>query len=201
MKKTVYILISLVLIALIAGFFITKNTNHPSTNNTGPAGVIYGPNYSYSLAAPDGWILDNKAGQDQGLMAVFYKKGENFLDSDVVMYTNTISKSSSKPNFNAVVDYDLQGFKNAYPDLTVSDATDLVTKDISGTKAKVKYEFNEAMHRYQAVAYVDSPNTVVIIVLDAKNKAAFDDNITDFENLVNSYFYVTSNVQTQKSNL
>lgn len=200
MKKNIYTLVVIVVLVFVVAFLITKFPSNSVKNNTEPWGVIYGPNYSYSLAAPDGWVLDNKAGQDQGLAAVFYKKGEDYQTSDVIMYTNTISKSPTKPNFDAVINYDLQVFKKAYPNLEISDAPDLTTMDKSSTKAKVKYEFNEPMGRYQAVAYIDSPNTVVIVVLDAKNKSAFDNNVTSFKKLVNSYFYVTSNVQTQSTN-
>ncbi len=198
------LIITLVILFLLAIFLagsksdVLSSLNSKDSTNTGPAGIIYGPNYSYSLAAPEGWLLDNQTGKQQGLLAVFYKEGDNLQTSDVVMYSNTISKSATKPDLSAVIDYDLKGFKNAYPDLEISDAPDLATMDISGAKAKVKYEFNEPMTRYQAVAYIDTPNTVVLIVLDAKNKIAFDSNVASFEKLVNSYFYVTSKVEIRK---
>jgi len=32
-------------------------------DSTGSAGLIYGPHHVFSVAAPPGWVLDNRAGQ------------------------------------------------------------------------------------------------------------------------------------------
>jgi hypothetical protein len=74
------LLSSLVFSSLVAVTF-----GQPEMNS----GIIYGENHSYSLTAPDGWVLDNESGVNEGYFAVFYKKGESWAKGETVMYINT----------------------------------------------------------------------------------------------------------------
>jgi len=40
-------------------------------------GIVYGPKAAFNISAPEGWILDNQAGVEQGLPCVLYPKGES----------------------------------------------------------------------------------------------------------------------------
>ena len=49
-------------------------------------GIVYGPKAAFNISAPEGWVLDNESGRDQGMPCVLYP--ERFIvvereDSDV----------------------------------------------------------------------------------------------------------------------
>ena len=45
-----------------------------SAQETFPGGIVYGPKAAFHIAAPEGWVLDNQAGAEQGLPCVLYPK-------------------------------------------------------------------------------------------------------------------------------
>src|SRR6476661_2269703 len=49
-------------------------------------GIVYGPKAAFNIAAPEGWVLDNESGVEQGLPCVLYPKGESWADARTVMY-------------------------------------------------------------------------------------------------------------------
>src|SRR5437773_8064225 len=51
-----------------------------------PAGIVYGPKAAFSIAAREGWVLDNTSGAEQGLPCVLYRKGSSWEDAKTIMY-------------------------------------------------------------------------------------------------------------------
>jgi hypothetical protein len=35
-------------------------------------GIVYGPKAAFNIAAPEGWVLDNESGKEQGMRCVMY---------------------------------------------------------------------------------------------------------------------------------
>ena len=53
--------------------------------NKYPGGIVYGPKAAFNISAPEGWVLDNESGVDQGLPCVLYPKGSTWADANAVM--------------------------------------------------------------------------------------------------------------------
>src|SRR6187551_113558 len=101
-------------------------------------GIIYGRNHAFSLTAPKGWVLDNRSGVSQGLHAVFYREGESWEKAITVLYANTASlEDQAHPTLEKLIKYDLDVFKNKYPDIRISEGKDISIKN--NVLAKVKY--------------------------------------------------------------
>jgi hypothetical protein len=47
----------------------------------GGSGIVYGKDDAFAITAPDGWVLDNRAEQNNGLHAVFYPVGSSQVDA------------------------------------------------------------------------------------------------------------------------
>ena len=47
-------------------------------------GIVYGPKAAFNISAPEGWVLDNQAGVEQGQPCVLYPKGESWADARTV---------------------------------------------------------------------------------------------------------------------
>jgi hypothetical protein len=161
------------------------------------SGIIYGKNHAYSLTAPEGWILDNHSAVNEGLYAVFYKKGESWEKAKTVMYTNTSPFLDTLQNtIDKLIKYDCDNFKKHYKDIKISDGMDIQIKP--GISAKVKYLSGESYGNFEAVAYIDAVKTGVMIVLSSRTQEGFTESLTAFESLVKSYFLIADNVEILK---
>jgi len=79
MKSKICILASLALGAIWPSMFAQE---------TSPGGIVYGPKASFNISAPEGWVVDNEAGKEQGMPCVLYPKGSSWSDAKTVMYAN-----------------------------------------------------------------------------------------------------------------
>jgi len=50
-------------------------------------GIVHGPKAGFNISAPEGWVLDNESGKDQGFPCVLYPKGSSWANAKTVMYT------------------------------------------------------------------------------------------------------------------
>src|SRR6266851_2782414 len=107
------------------------------------SGIIFGKNYSFTLTAPKGWVLDNTSGRSQGLQAVFYPKGSSWKTGAAVMYANVYQKSDpTKESLQTIIANDVTQFKKDSSDLKVVDADAIPTRTDARSKDKkaiVKY--------------------------------------------------------------
>src|SRR5438046_3166731 len=76
-------------------------------NNRG--GIVYGPKAAFNISAPQGWVLDNESGVNQGQPCVLYPKGETWADARTVMYAKIASTEFE--DVNAFVAKAIEGMK------------------------------------------------------------------------------------------
>ena len=43
-----------------------------------PSGIVHGPKAGFNISAPEGWVIDNEAGVNQGMPCVLYPKGSSW---------------------------------------------------------------------------------------------------------------------------
>jgi predicted extracellular nuclease len=159
------------------------------------SGILYGPNFSYTLSAPRGWILDNESGVSQGLSAVFYPKGSSWSKGQTVAYTRVVKKNDQQ-TVSDIINADINGFRAESSALKIEDAKAI---DLGkGKTAIIKYFSGDSHGNYEALAYVDEAKSVVLIVLTARTKQDFDSSLGAFQGLVGSYFFLTDQVYIQK---
>jgi hypothetical protein len=156
-------------------------------------GIIYGNNHAFSLTAPDGWILDNKSGVNQGLYAVFYKKGQSWKNAETVMYANTASlENPPHSTLDELIKYDTDNFKKQYQDLDIRDGNNI---ELSNNKtAKIRYLSGKSYGNFEAIAYIDAGKNGIMIIMSSRSKEGFDNSLTAFQSLVKSYLYIADKV-------
>jgi hypothetical protein len=95
----------------------------------GQTGILHGVGHVYALAAPDGWILDNKSGVSQGLHAVFYPKSSSWENGTAVIYTRVTRKDDLIQDAATHVEFTLREFhKSNSPGTKANFLQDLTTK-------------------------------------------------------------------------
>jgi hypothetical protein len=70
-------------------------------------GIVCGPMAAFNIAAPEGWVLDNESGKEQGLPCVLYPKGESWADARTIMYAKIAGTQFE--DVNAFVAMAIQG--------------------------------------------------------------------------------------------
>ena len=179
---------------LILLFVALKLSSQENPN----CGIIYGANHSFKLTAPTEWVLDNKSGVEQGIHAVFYKKGSSWANAVTVMYANTATlEMEGQQTLKELIDYDSKTFQNNYPGITISNKEQIEINE--DTVALVKYFGSESYGNYEHIAYIDAGNIGVMIVMSSRNKKEIENNYLKFVELVKSYEYLADyNVTEEK---
>jgi hypothetical protein len=161
-------------------------------------GIIYGRNCVFMLGAPDGWVLDNKSGVNQGLYAVFYRNGESWKDAKTVMYTNIASFIGTPDStLDLLIKYDHSNFKKNYSDILITDEKDIAIND--KLAAKISYLSGKSYGNFEAIAYINTPKSCVMIVLSSRTKQDFNNSISAFEKLLKSYTFIGDKVTIEKN--
>ncbi len=70
-------------------FLVISGTNFGQENYRG--GIVYGPKAAFNMSSPQGWVLDNESGANQGMPCVLYPKGSSWSDAKTVMYAKIAS--------------------------------------------------------------------------------------------------------------
>lgn len=179
-------------IALVIAFLATV----ASAQTKAESGIVYGTDHSFFITAPDGWVLDTDSGASQGLHAVFYREGETWARAGAVMYVNAASKRvDGQRTLKELMDYDIGQFRKKSPALRVASAPPAMAH---GHKAEILTFEGDQFGNYEAVAYIDEEFTVVMLVLTSRTKGEYDRAYPDFEKLVASYQFLTSDVHLPK---
>lgn len=157
-------------------------------------GIIYGNNHSFSLTAPDGWVLDSESGVSQGIHAVFYRNGESWEKANTVMYANTASlEDKAHKTLAQLIKYDLDNFKTNYSDIKITDGKDIVIN--KNIMAKVKYLSGKSYGNFEAIAYIDAGKTGIMIIMSSRSNDGFESSLSAFEDLVKTYFYISDKIE------
>jgi hypothetical protein len=97
-------------------------------------GVAYGKDQAFSVMAPAGWTLDNRAGRGQGFVAVLYPTGSSWKESPVVMYANTAA-ATPDGSVETFIQHDVETFQKHSPKVTFTSGDSISTAD--GARAMV----------------------------------------------------------------
>lgn len=140
------------------------------------------------IEAPQGWIMDRGAGKQVGLCCVLYPKGSSWDGAESIMYPNISDKRPGQASVQQLMEFDASQFRTTNPLMRVSEADD-VPAGRNG-KAKVRYFLGVNKGAYEAVAYVDEPKVIAVLVLSSKTRKAFDESLPLFREFVKSYVYM-----------
>jgi len=183
------------LVILIGLILMAPQIPYASKMESG-SGIVYGEQHAFMILAPVGWILDNESAADQGIHAVFYPKGSSWSKAPAVMYANAVRKREGTANVQEFINYDLAKFKKRNPKIVMTVGRALKTED--GKTAQVRLFQGDRWGNQEAVAYIDEPAVMVILVLSARSQEAFQKSLPAFERLVASYRFFTDDVKLPK---
>jgi hypothetical protein len=162
----------------------------------GNCGIVYGEGHAFRVCAPKGWVLDNTILNEEGIYAVFYPKGRTWSeakDNRTFMYINTARKGAEHPTAAALMKTDAEDTRQKAPAAAISEQQRIHTKN---GDARVQTFQHGEFDRFEAVAYLDSPKIIVMIVTTSKDAQSFGRDYSAFEELVKSYEFLSTDEKT-----
>ena len=158
-----------------------------------PAGIVHGPKAGFNISAPEGWVVDNEAGVNQGLPCVLYPKSSSWRDAKTVMYANIAS-----PKFEGV---------NAFVATAIKEMKEKhgtpKEKIASGkTKDGHDYFINEypatkTYSHWERVGYVQLPHAVAYIVLSSRDEASYRKDSPALQEVLKTLLYLEPKVDSK----
>lgn len=161
----------------------------PAPDNMGIA-VIVGKNHAWILEAPEDWILDPQGAAAAGLGAAFYPSDQSWSTAPAVMYANAIVKSADSITVDNVMKEEMRRAAARLPKTEVREMERIPT--IQGVDARVCHFMKSDSSLFEAVAYIDCPTVVALVVLSARNAGDFRASLGAFARLVDSYEWITN---------
>jgi hypothetical protein len=164
----------------------------PLIPQEGEAGIVYTDDLVFSLAAPEGWVLDNHSGAQQRLPAVLYPRGSSWKDSAAVMYPTSDRKPASGHPLEDVIAETVDQYRASSPGLRVEILDPAPTGD--ARKAEVRKLSGEKQGNVEAIAFLEEADRVVLLILSARSEADFARTLPAFRRLIASYRYLSDKV-------
>jgi hypothetical protein len=153
---------------------------------TFPGGIVYGPKAAFKIDAPAGWVLDNRAGAEQGLPCVLYPKGSTWADANAIMYAKI-----------AGTDYEDVGkfVAMAIQQMEKVHGKPKEKVDSGKTGDRQPYFINEypatkSYSQWERVAYIQLPKAVAYIVFSARDEASYRKNFPALKEVLKSFAYM-----------
>jgi hypothetical protein len=156
------------------------------------AAIIDGPNYSFSIRAPEGWRMTSTP----QLQAAFYPADKTFEKTPVIMYVRSGDKAQLHvKTFEEMNRLDLHGIQQRHPKAESKKVGSALTSD--GKEIPV-YSFSGGGY-FERVAYAEQSKTITAFVVSSETEDALKSSEKAFQELIASYLFISDNVVTPKN--
>lgn len=152
--------------------------------------IVVGENSAWTIEAPEGWRLEAAGARAAGLGAAFVPEGTSWSSAESILYGITIPKSRDASTIGEIMRHDSIRTEGRQPGTVVVEAEAIGT--IEGIDARVRHCYAADSSTVEAVAYLDGPTAVAVIVLNTRSIASFREALASFARLVDSYEWITS---------
>jgi len=158
-------------------------------------GIVYGPKAAFNIAAPEGWVLDNQAGAEQGLPCVLYPKGSSWADAKTIMYAKIASTQFEDVNAFVAMAIKEMAKTHGKPKEKIAsgkthDAHDYFINEYPATKNYSQWE---------RIAYVQLPHAVAFIVLSSRDHASYQRDSGALQELLKTFIYLEPKPDSEKA--
>lgn len=149
-------------------------------------GIVYGPKAAFKIDAPEGWVLDNQAGVEQGLPCVLYPKGESWADARTVMYAKIAS--TQYENAEKFVAASIKDMEKMH-----GKPKEKIDKGKTGDGQSFfinEYPATKTYSQWERVAYVQLPRAVAYIVLSSRDEASYRKDAPALREVLRTFAYL-----------
>jgi hypothetical protein len=145
--------------------------------------LIFGHNYKFALVTPVGMMTDPELARNLRIDAVFYPPEGSW--NDAVALTTRVMQKTATVGFAEIVAQDEAQYKTSTPAVEISEQAPIPLPE--GASVRVRYFRDDFHSLHEAVAYLDRPKTVILIVLRGNSDEEFKKGLPLLDTLVRSY--------------
>ncbi len=157
--------------------------------------LVYGDDHVFGVVAPEGWAVDDSSGLGSRIRVVLYPRGQKWDNAPTVMYVNPLHQDARRPKtLTQMIVHDVEQFQKANPRGKVVAAP--MIRTAKGKTAQVRYFAPDGGDPAEAVAYIEEPDLVMLLVLSSREPGGFQKTLPAFHALVERYEFVGGNIQT-----
>jgi len=149
-------------------------------------GIVYGPKAAFSISAPQGWVLDNEAGAEQGLPCVLYPKGSSWSDAST--------------QYEDVDQFVVRAIKEMKGRHGLSKEKIESGKTRDGRSYFInEYPATKNYSQWERVAYIQLPHAVAYIVLSSRDEPSYRKDAPALTEVLKTFGYLEpKSVQEQR---
>ena len=176
---------------LFASVAIALLACSPFARAANDALIIDGPNYSFSIRAPEGWRMTST----RQLQAAFHPADTTFEKTPVLLYVRSADKQKLHvATIDQLNKLDLQGIQQQHPDAVSKKVASGRTLD--GKEIPI-YTFSGGGY-FERVAYAEQPKTITVFVASSETAEGLKTAEKAFRDLIASYLFISEIVSTPK---
>ena len=151
-----------------------------------PGGIVYGPKAAFNISAPEGWVLDNQSGADQGLPCVLYPKGSAWSDARTIMYAKIASTQYEDiDKFVAIAIKEMKD-RHGLPKQKIESG-----KTGDGKPYFInEYPATKNYSQWERVAYIQLPHAVAYVVLSSRDESSYRKDSPALREALKSFAYL-----------
>ncbi len=159
-----------------------------------PGGIVYGPKAAFTISAPEGWVLDNDSGANQGLPCVLYPEGESWADARTVIYAKIAGTKFE--DVNAFVAFAIKEMEKTHGKPKEKIASG---KTMDGREYFInEYPATKNYSQWERVAYVQLPKAVAYIVLSSRNEANYRKDAPALQQVLKTFAYLKPKIESEQ---
>ena len=149
-------------------------------------GIVYGEKAAFNISPPEGWVLDTKAGAEQGLPCVLYPKDSSWADAKTVMYAEVAGAEFTDATVFAARAIKEMKKKHGIPKERIAFG-----KTGGGEPYFVnEYPATATYSQWERVAYIQLPGAVAFVVLSSRDEESYRKDQHALEDALKTIFYV-----------
>ncbi|MGO9086308.1 MAG: hypothetical protein ACLQBK_13865 [Candidatus Sulfotelmatobacter sp.] len=171
-----------------------------ASDDEAPPLVLGANKYSYTFGVPQGWKFSFEQAQARGAALAFFPRGGSFNHSSSVIYVNEIGDSCSDclSQLWQSIATTLREVKADSPAVEIATAEPVKTKDggmatIRILKGAMDPRDPKRGKDREAVAFLGHDETIIMVVLTARDVSAWEQDYAAFQQVVAGHKYFTCN--------
>ena len=149
-------------------------------------GIVYGPKAAFNISAPEGWVLDNEAGAEQGLPFSRSRAPSSWSDARTIMYAKIASTQYEDiDKFVAIAIKEMKD-RHGLPKQKIESG-----KTGDGKPYFInEYPATKNYSQWERVAYIQLPHAVAYVVLSSRDEPSYRKDAPALTEVLKTFVYL-----------
>jgi hypothetical protein len=158
-----------------------------------PPLIVVPDTASYTFNVPDGWDFSFDEPVGERIRVVFFTQGGGFHASSTIVYAVELCKRECGDSFDDALRQTIENAREHSPALEVLSAAPLPAGPDREAQVRVLSGARDVRQAREALAFIDTPEFVVLVVLTTQNVSSWDDDYAALSNIVAGFQYFDCN--------